>query len=218
LKGLEKIPSQRDFLDAYEALSACIGRAGCMGAGADAGKLVTWAEWSRFDPRLGEMIAAFFAKKWREIPVGPLKESLFAAAWPQALGVVLEFAALVAMEVQGPAAQGGRRAFRHWAGAVMEGVSPASWECFFIGLRPPGSETLLDDARLSLTQYKRWGYLGREVLINKAARLSGKITLVPAETRRMVLNDLAREHSRITTRIISKRLAAWLDQDRPSLI
>jgi hypothetical protein len=80
----------------------------------------------------------------------------------------------------------------------MSGFAPAEGEQFFIGLRAFGGEAMRLDAERSLATYLRWGYLGREILVNKASQRERVRTLLPLDARRRILEGLIRKFTRLT--------------------
>src|SRR5690606_18908961 len=81
-----------------------------------------------------------------------------------------------------------KRSFRHWKLILEEGVKPAHFEQYFIGLARVGGRQMLKDALLPLEPYLRWGYLAREVMIDK--HLRPVATRIRPLIREQVLQDL----------------------------
>lgn len=89
---------------------------------------------------------------------------------------------------------------------------------------------MFEDACFSLEEYRRWGYLGREILVNKQSiRVSGLKdgfhAAYASDVRRRILDELVRKNERITVemywdavgRSISRRQAER-DLARSSLL
>ncbi|MBI3535142.1 MAG: hypothetical protein HY072_06620, partial [Deltaproteobacteria bacterium] len=155
MKGLESIPTPNDLLKAYNTLQ--FKQKMLLPS-----KLAFWSQWSRFDPRLAEIIVFYISKNWKDISALTLNREIKKQPWPGVLGVLLEQVILFA-----GFSLNEKVLFRNWARFVMTGVSKASFELFFIGLRSLGGRLSLQDAVLSHKTYKKWGYFGRELLINK---------------------------------------------------
>lgn len=180
MTGLENIPGPRDLLGAYERLQS--------GARLSAFELALWSQWARFDPRLGEQWISAVLRDWREIPALDLNRELSSQPWPSAAGVLLEQALVFGTW---PAPE--RRLFRDWSRLVMSGIAAAGGNGqFFIGLRAFGGQAMRGDAELSLKPYLGWGYLGKEILRNKASSAARSATIAPRELRQRVIGDLIR--------------------------
>jgi hypothetical protein len=67
MKGLSAIPSEADLLDAYNFLQ----NPNAQTASLPEARLVLWFQWTRFDPRLGEILCIFLLNHWRSLD--PLK-------------------------------------------------------------------------------------------------------------------------------------------------
>lgn len=183
MKGLGAIPSFRELGEAYQVLQIEPERAGLP-------ELAFWSQWSRFDPRLGEQWISHLSRYWKEISPLAFREALLAQPWPAAAGVLLEQAALIGKTSD-------KRLFRTWKNCVMSGIEPAPHEQFFIGLRAFAGEEMRQDCLQTLKPYRRWGYFGREILLNKAQSRQGRSTWISASVRRKTLSALLAKHDRI---------------------
>ena len=83
MKGLTKIPNQKKLLQAYKALQFSPHSVRIK-------DLVHWSQWSRLDPRLGEILVEYIAKFWNEHNPVTLNQQLKKQVWPAAFGVLLE--------------------------------------------------------------------------------------------------------------------------------
>lgn len=184
MKGLVKPPGHRELLEAYERIQA--------GAG-DPPSLVElglWTQWARFDPRLAEQWIGLVQRAWRQIPVLDFNRELRAQPWPAAAGVLLDQAG--AFRPRGTHAIE-RQLFRDWRRLAMSGIPPAEGGQFFIGLRSFAGNAMRLDAEDSLRSYRRWGFLGREILRTKAAAPgSATATLATRSFRRKRIGELIR--------------------------
>ncbi len=185
--GLKVIPSTDKLIEAYNTLTS---------RGPLAAELAEWTQWSRFDPRLAEILVQSISKHWKSFDLFGIRAELLPQPWPAALGVLLEniLAAkiLPARDVD---------VFRHWAAAAMAGVEPAPNELFFFGTRKIGSLAMFRDASEASKSYTKWGYLGRELLVNKAdprGKNGRGSTLLPPAVRRRLLAELAGSRERFT--------------------
>lgn len=193
MKGLVDIPSAADLQSAYAFFQNDPSRITPV-------QLALWSQWARFDPRLAEQWVTHVGVRWAGIPSGELNFHLRAQPWPAAAGVLTEQACLFVAK--------DRRASSLWAKSVMLGIEPALHEQFFIGTRAFAGKQMFDDAWLSLEPYRAWGYLGRDILVNKAPQ--GGRTLVPEATRRSVLDELIRGRPRIRVEDYRKALGGWV--------
>ena len=190
MKGLSSIPSEENFLEAYRQLQARPARR------ISEAELALWSQWCRFDPRLGEQLIELLGREWRTIHPMRLREEALRQPWPQALGVLLE-QVLDAGWIPRP----DRTLYRRWRDTVLAEIRPASGELFFIGTRKLAGKQMLLDAELSLRAYLKWGYLGRELLVNKAQApesLQRTGTLLPPLARKRILSQLMRQHPRFS--------------------
>ncbi len=190
MKGLEQIPTEEQLSRVYHQLQS-------LKVAATSEEIALWTQWARFDPRLAEQLVQHFSLYWREISPVMLNDSVLKQPWPAIVGVLLDqasvFGGLPTVEL---------KLFRSWSACVMSGVDPALNEQFFMGLRSFAGKAMLDDAQGAIKSYRRWGFLGREYLANKAVQKLSKQprTLVPASVRRAKLDELIRLCPRFTAR------------------
>jgi hypothetical protein len=187
VKGLATIPSQIDFVAAFNLLQDPAGPI-------DADLLVKWSQWCRLEPRLAELVVAAIRTRWRSLPPGRLNEKLREQPWPAAFGVLGE-AAVQRLKSES-------KAFRLWLACVMCDIEPAPNELFFIGHRAFGGKLMGQDAEYSHKIYRNWGFLGRETLENKASlrQKSEPRTSISPNVRQAVLRTLLRQKDRLTTK------------------
>lgn len=187
MRGLEKIPTTEDLQEAYEALitekTAILPE-----------KIALWTQWCRFDPRLAEILVEFLIQHWEQLPLIVLRKHLLAQPWPQAFGVLAENAI-----ASGSIPSEYRRTFRKWTATILTDVPPAPFEQFFIGLRKIAGREMMKDVFETSQTYLKWGYFGRDLLVNKASRAKPH-TLVSSENRRRLLHELMQGRSRITVK------------------
>ena len=135
------------------------------------------------------------ATNWKNLNPISLREHLLEQPWPQAFGVLAEQAA--DMDLIPP---GDRILFKNWLQTTLSGISAAPGEQFFIGLRKFAGKQMLADAEYPLRSYVRWGYLGRDLLVNKAQMTAKQRnrTIVSAAVRKKILNELMKIRKRLT--------------------
>ena len=185
MQGLKRIPSDSQLAEAYDRLQAPQLRHQSV----NVEEWALWSQWARLDPRLAEIWCARMSVEWTRIAPFSLGEALRSQPWPAAAGVLLsQTEGLIAGELKKP--------FIAWCAVVLHGVEPSNGEAFFIGQRAFAGKLLREDARLSLTSYTRWGYFGRELLVNKAVSRARPRTLLPVARRHEVLEELILECER----------------------
>lgn len=194
MKGLAFIPSSSDLAQAYEHLQTQV-------IEAPVEQWALWSQWCRLDPRLAEQWIEGIFGVWEKLSPVELNSKLKNQPWPAAAGVLLEQAQVFFLDSSLPSLKKSRaslRLFRRWCACVMTEIGPANDELFFLGLRSFAGSAAVEDAEKSLKPYLRWGFLGREVLRNKAMILSGKRTWTPRKQRILVLTQILRNQGRIT--------------------
>lgn len=179
MKGLTSIPSEKNLFTAYESLQ---NHAPSMN------QLALWTQWVRFDPRLGEIFCKYLNQHWKEISPLDFNKELHLQPWPQAIGPIIEHTQLLLNRRE-------RCFFSSWKRLVTANFSRNSTpELYFIGLRKFAGKAMREDAVLSHQAYSRWGYLGREVLVNKWKQVSNESehgrTLLSADVRGQKLKEL----------------------------
>ncbi|MBI4404620.1 MAG: hypothetical protein HY537_10685 [Deltaproteobacteria bacterium] len=190
MKGLKIIPSHGDLKLGYEKLLHKHPSA------PSETELARYSQWSRFDPRLAEICVIYLSNTWEKLNPISLRKALLMEPWPSAQAVLFEFVSQVIATLK----KEQLRLFRCWSRTVTLGFAKAFTEQFFIGLRQLGATTMTDDARFSLAEYCKWGYLSREILIPKGRRAqSGRSFSLTHETRQEILKSLLEKSTRITT-------------------
>lgn len=221
--GLEHIPTQSDLQRAYEMLLHAQPRP------ASSAELALFSQWARFDPRFAEIWVSQLLERWKAINPIDLREALLRQPWPATAAVLLEFVEHAMVEAEA------RRLFRLWKRLVTADFPRGNDEQFFIGQRRMAGKAMFDDVRFALDEYRKRGYLAREVLFNKqmlpakAASMARKKyervrthTIAPA-TRAQILKAILERSSRICTdeywnavgKTISRRQAERDLEDSP---
>ena len=188
MKGPTKIPNQKKLLQAYKALQFSPHSVRIK-------DLVHWSQWSRLDPRLGEVLVEYTAKLWQEYNPVTLNQQLKKQVWPAAFGVLLEqvpFYYLQNLKTK----KWNKKLFLYWSKCVMTDILPAKNEQFFIGLYKAGGKLAKKECFYSIKPYRQWGYFSKDLLINKAQ--ATEKTLIPTHQRKVIINELLKSHKRIT--------------------
>ena len=188
MKGLKKIPSQRQLFQAYKTLQ-------CLPDSVSIKKLVLWSQWTRLDPRLGEILIGYLSNFWRIHNPVEINQQLKRQIWPAVFGVLLEqvpFYCLQKLKNK----EWDRKSFFYWAKCVMIDIPPADNELFFIGLYKAGGKFVQEECFYSIKPYRKWGYFSKELLLNKAKPV--KKTLISLPQRKAVIDELLKSYKTIT--------------------
>lgn len=189
MKGLIKIPQPSELFQAYTQLQN-------SRAVVKMKQIMTWSQWVRFDPRLGELLIQFISSHWQKLNPLEINQGLNDVMWPAVWGVLLDQAELL-LKRQGIINKKEFLLYKAWAKVVMSGVQPASGgEQFFIGLLQPGGKTMVNLATKSSEDYRRWGFIGNETMINKFS--AQPRTVIHRKTRSRILEDLIKNTGTIT--------------------
>ena len=189
MRGLIHIPSIDELEKAYGILQS-------KAAVAEV-DYALYSQWTRFDPRLGEIWIARFARDWRNLRPAILRDALLELPWPSAFGVLIEQTL-----AYGNLSLPEKKILRSISRAVLASIPTALFEAFFIGLAPFASRSMREDAENPIASYSKWGYFGRDVMINKASQKlsAGEFhrTEIDADRRELILKTLLQEKNRIT--------------------
>lgn len=159
------------------------------GAPAPEELLVLAAQAARHDPRLLWVVVELLARDYARFNPLLLRRAAAAARWPATLAVALEFARGAVRSAE----------LDDYAAFVTGATPPARGERFFLGTRRFAGIQARRDAEESLAEYKRWGYLGREVPYSKELGTAARGTLDP-NGRRNLLRRLAERKGSVTLR------------------
>lgn len=206
--GLARIPGLGDLEKAYASLLHAHPSA------PTSDDLALYSQWSRFDPRLAEILVEYIAKNWKRIPPVSLRESLLIQPWPSVAAVLFEF---VGAKLKGSHTS---KLYAYWAKLITLDFKKAGGEQYFIGLRQLGGKAMLEDAAFPLQAYCRWGYLARENLVSKSTSAS-----LSPQTRTEILKTLFAGERRVRTeqywqaigKCVSRRQAERDLRDHPNL-
>jgi len=114
------------------------------------------AEWSRFDPRLLEVLVQYALDHWKDLNPQRLRALTKKMETPQTMGVIATF-----VQTANPQ---DTELILFW-NYITEGLKPVESQYYFRDLYLPGSGLAQRAARESLYEFKKWGFLGRERLI-----------------------------------------------------
>jgi hypothetical protein len=153
-----------------------------------ADRLVEIYHLSRFDPRFAEILVEKISKSWRFLNPFDVNTSLKATDWPAVLGVLLEHAEFLV-----PVAD--KKLYQAWKKMMMVAIKPAGDEIFWIGVYPFAGPTTKNLITTSNKAFARWGFFGREILVNKASLAVSKSpakTMLKKFERDSILRNLAK--------------------------
>lgn len=145
-----QIPTQNNLIVAYNLLQKC--------TSIDISHLVLFSCWSRFDPRLGQLVIEHLRTYWRELNPLHVNLKLKESPMPMCWGVMVDHMLLLQ-----PASD--RQIIKNWRDCCLSGIKKGPSENFFIGLHAFGGKAQKDEALQSISLYKKWGYLSRDPMI-----------------------------------------------------
>ena len=190
MKGLKRIPSTRQLAKVYSILQDM------KKEKIPEKQLALYSQWSRLDPRLGEIMVQHLAWCWKQYHPIKLNCAIRSQVWAPAMGVLLNHVPIYYQQKEKNWKELGF--FKKWSDCVMDSVPPAKNELFFINLYNIGSSFLYEEAFYSTKIYKQYGYLGKELLINKAK--PAQRTFIPAPQRKVILNELIKTKKTLTVK------------------
>lgn len=141
--------------------------------------VVRWAQWSRADARLGEILVNVLSKKFATLNPFEVWSVNRNADCPQALPVLMDFVGLL----------NSGEAILAWKKTAFSKLPKAPPQMFFVNDGMPKPHRDLKTMRKSLRPYRRWGYFGDADL----APLKGKLlkrTSMGTEERAHHLDEL----------------------------
>ncbi len=199
--GLLNIPQLTDLKEAYDSLLHLEPK----DPGID--QIALFSQWARFDARLAEIWIHYLEPHWGLLNPLDLNTTLLKQPWPAAAGLLLEFVQTL-IEAKSKENRINKSVnsqdlekFRLWKRLVTYQISPAEWEFFFIGLHKIGGKIMFEDACFSLKEYRDWGFLGRDILVQKTSSSHFKVQAhIEKEVRLQILQQLLRASPRITVK------------------
>lgn len=183
------IPSNPDIQTAHEKLIECQRSGGSLSME----QWVLFANWARFDPQLAEIWVRTMSESWRGLPPFLLREANLRYKEPATLGLLLEHVRILVSDALE------NEIYGFWKRAVCAGVPPARGEAFFIGVRDFASKGTREDAESSLEIYLKWGFFGRDVLVNKFLKMqeSAPKTFLSPDKRKRILRRLLKGRKQV---------------------
>jgi hypothetical protein len=185
-----QVPDSKEIEKSYAQLILC--RQGK--------KDLTLKEWVklsrmvRFDPRIGELWILAMQKQWKQIAPTLLNEVNLATDSAAILCVLLEqVEALLTTKVE-------LKQYRLWKLLATFSTPLGASEQFFIGVRGFATDQIRTESEKSLKAYRKWGYLGSEMLVNKFKhqQTEKSRTYLDAKTRKQILKNLMKRKMHFT--------------------
>lgn len=183
MKGLARIPNNKDLRKAYNLLQS-------RELKLKEADLILWTQWSRFDPRLAEIIISRLVEDWPKQSPTALNLAALQMPWPAVLGVLLEHAKLLVKKKESFSL------FENWMRCSLTGIGRASGELFFIGIEEFAGKRVRHHTSHALRVFKKWGYLCDTILLPKFLPNFSK-TYLPKRSRLVLLKDLLKNKRRI---------------------
>lgn len=145
------------------------------------------ADMARHDPRLFDILVAFFDQRWKEINPCALRALYGRMRTPQAIAVMAEF-----LLRRAPCPEEKKRYLEY----LQAGLIALPLQFFYHHLYPLGGHLMQRATEGTLREYKRWGFLAREapVLDEERRETSGSLD---GSSRRNVLLRLLRDRKKI---------------------
>ena len=122
------------------------------------------ADWSRYDPRLLQILVGWSLKSWNQWNPVSLRKAMQQMTTPQTLGVISEFLS---------AADPANRELQLFLNHLTADLKPLPPQFYFFDLYLPGSKMAERATKESLDEFKSWGFLGRERVVVDAKTKSG---------------------------------------------
>lgn len=178
------LPTVKDLKNAYVKLQApkhsIISEA----------EFADWISWTRFDPRLCEIMIKYIAENYRDMNPFLIKKNLT----PDSQAV---FAVLCDIANDLPYTELQNQDWKLWKKVVQGNVKKAPFQSFYIGLSTLKPSKLLLKIQKNLSYFSKWGFYSDESPVSLKYKHKNK-TLIPPEQRRQILKELLEKNPQIT--------------------
>ena len=114
------------------------------------------SDWSRFDPRLLQILVTFGISHWSTLLPQQMRQGIQSMRTPQTLGVVTAF-------IKSTLPQ--QKEIHLFCNYLTEGLRPVPPQYYFFNLFLPGSYSAEKTTKESLSEFKTWGFLGRDRVV-----------------------------------------------------
>ncbi|MCB1214280.1 MAG: hypothetical protein KDK66_02265 [Deltaproteobacteria bacterium] len=141
---------------------------------------------SRYDPRLLSILVSWLYKNWKKFFPQVLRDFYPKMDCPQTVALVAEFLKNLPQEKE----------LSYCMTYLQEGLAPVPFQLYFRGLYQPGGKMSQRAVLESLAEYRRWGFLAREM---PSLDVFKKTTLghLSQEARLFYLKELLKEKKTI---------------------
>lgn len=200
MRGLNPLPSQKDRLLAYNLLQAnSHARSEAFHKAKQRpiseSDIIQFAQWSRFDPRLGEVLLSFLFQHWIFFDAMKLRKLNLVSAWPQALAVIFDH--LVYTAKNSPQKMAEPSLIFAFTELITNGIEPVSYQSYTVGVFKFAGKELKSRAELPHPLFKKWGFYERDLLLPKNI-ITKTRTSLDRHTRKRILTELLRRRKEIT--------------------
>lgn len=149
-------------------------------------------EWSRFDPRLAELLVLYLKDNWSNWNPLEINKFLKKTPSPAVLKVLAAHSALILKGQE-------RKVFNSWIDCCFYQVEKKNeWNTFYIGQYGFGSHLLKEEAFESIPLFSKWGYYAKTPIIDFSMDSNKpQKTLIPKSERLKKLKLLLKQKKQI---------------------
>jgi hypothetical protein len=144
---------------------------------------IQWSHWSRWEPRLAEVLVQHIFNNWQSWNPMAINEILKLQEVPQSFLVLSEHLALM---VVGPQ----RKIYKLWMSCLSHAIEPVSYQAFYFVNKFAGTR-LRRESEQNLKPFSRWGFYCSYLMLNKENQRP-RTTMTKA-SRNLILQDLIQE-------------------------
>jgi hypothetical protein len=180
-----RIPQLNDLVVAYNILQS--------GNVVSISDLVQYSMWTRFDPRLGEILIRHLQRCWSKMNPLEVHKVLKDAPMPLCWGILCDHVLFLLPK-------GTQLGFKNWRNCCLSDFKKSSSENYFLGLYSFAGKKQRNEAFDSLPLYKKWGYLSCELMLpnQDSSQPKRHLTLIPKGERIRKLKKILNSKKEIT--------------------
>jgi hypothetical protein len=187
VKASTIIPSRKKLIQVYNLLQASKQKL-------TEKDIIEWAGYSRFDPRLAEILISYLTLSWRTFNPLKMRELNLSEAWPQTLAVLLEH---VELNLKNTKKDSDVQLFKLFKDLLLFDIQPAEYQSYTIGLFSVGGQLQKKCSELPHPIFKKWGFYENDLFLSKTSK-GREQTLYDVETRKRVLKSLLKTNKKIS--------------------
>lgn len=187
------IPCRSELILAYARIEAATNqsRVECL----TSDEIVQFAQMSRFDPRLAEMLVHHLSQYFDKINPWEVRILNLKSDWPQSLCALVDIAELLVSSKEKDWKD--RKMWKMWKACIQFEITKASFQAFYIGLIAINPQQSQIQIKRNLKPFSAWGYYNQELPISeKRGRLQR--TVISKSQRLELLKSLIRKRPRFT--------------------